>query len=203
MLSSALDSSSICLIISPINVFRAESDTCSGILRTTLSPTFLSVPGVPVLAVPASLAGLASQSLNTVVCKAENFMTMMDWKDVELEVKITLVAVVYTVFKLIEDHLGILPGSPIYESFVNACRAIFVGSHLWLHLQYASQIEEINRKESLSAMSKLQRRKSLKETMRWIYLRAVTVGAVHVFYMRMLPVLICTPLLAYLLLIQA
>ena len=130
-------------------------------------------------------------------------MTMMDWKDVELEVKITLVAVVYTVFKLIEDHLGILPGSPIYESFVNACRAIFVGSHLWLHLQYASQIEEINRKESLSAMSKLQRRKSLKETMRWIYLRAVTVGAVHVFYMRMLPVLICTPLLAYLLLIQA
>ena len=122
---------------------------------------------------------------------------------IELEVKLTLVAVVYTLFKLLEDYLGLVPGSAYWEHLLNASRAIFLCSHVWLHLQYLSQTAEINKQESISAMSKLQQRKSLKVTMRWIYLRAVIVAAVHILYMNMLPALICTPLLAYLLLLQA
>ena len=125
------------------------------------------------------------------------------FKDVELEVKCTLIAVVYAVFKLLEDYLGVVPGSPFYDPAVQACRAIFVGAHLWLHLLYMSRTNRVNKEESLSAMSKLQQRKSLKITLRWIYLRAVVVGAIHIFYMKMLPALICTPLLAYVLMLQA
>jgi hypothetical protein len=127
----------------------------------------------------------------------------VEFKDVELEVKCTLIAVVYAFFKLLEDYIGVVPGSPLYDPVLLASRAIFVGAHLWLHMLYLSRTSSINKQESLSAMSKLQQRKSLKITLRWIYLRAVVVGAVHVFYMKMLPALICTPLLAYVLMLQA
>ena len=124
---------------------------------------------------------------------------MGKWGVLELEIKITLVAMIYAVFKLLSTYVGVVPGSAFYGYLLNACRVIFVASHVWLHTLYSAKKREINGKESLSALSKLQYKKSIKMTMRWIYVRAVVVAAVHICYMQMLPLLICTPLLAFIL----
>ena len=104
----------------------------------------------------------------------------VEFKDVELEVKCTLIAVVYAFFKLIEDYIGVIPGSPLYDPCFRR-----VGRYSWVRISgctcYICRGRVASIQESLSAMSKLQQRKSLKITLRWIYLRAVVVGAVHVF----------------------
>ena len=129
-------------------------------------------------------------------------ISMSPSTDVEVEYKITLVALVYAVFKVAGDYLGIVEGHPFYEMVLHGCRAIFILAHLWFYLGYRRARERINSADSISALNKLQQRKSIKYTLRWIYLRALAVGGLHLYLFpgaESLPLLVGTPILAFIL----
>jgi|MDTB01.2.fsa_nt_gb hypothetical protein len=119
--------------------------------------------------------------------------------DVEVEYKVTLMALVYAIFKIVSDYGGIVDGHPFYNMLLHGCRAVFVSAHLWFYLDYRRTRDRINAIESMSALVKLQQRMSIKHTLRWIYLRALVVGGLHFFLFpgaESLPLLVGTPILS-------
>ena len=123
----------------------------------------------------------------------------MGERNVEVEYKITIVALIYALFKIMGDYLGIVPGSSWHVHLLIVCRVVFVLWHIWFFVEYKRARDRINNTTSLSALIKLQQRKSIKYTLRWIYFRALVIGATHIYYPESLPLLIGTPILAVML----
>ena len=129
-------------------------------------------------------------------------MAAQEATNVDVEYKVTLMALIYAAFKIAGDYGGIVDGHPFYNVLLHGCRAVFVLAHLWFYVEYTRVIKRINAVEYLSALSKLQQRKSIKYTLRWIYFRAVVVGSLHMFLFpgaESLPLLVGTPILSVIL----
>ena len=126
-------------------------------------------------------------------------MSVKEATNEDFEYKVTIIALIYAIFKIGGDYGGIVDGHPLYIVLLYGCRAVFLSAHVWFYMEYKRVKKHINSIEYLSAFSKYQRRKSINYTLRWIYFRALVVGGLHLLLYpgaESLPLLVGTPVLS-------